>query len=442
MTYTRAEDVQIDAWEAIGNRGWNWANLYPYYKKSEDFTPPTAAQIDAGASYNAAYHGYSGPLTTGNQYNLLNSSLFATDKATWGVLGIPPTSDFNGGHVRGYALWQSTVDRDANVREDAARAYYYPVQGRPNLEVFLNTTGNKIVWSNTTDHEATAAGVEVTAANGTVYVIGAKREVILSAGSLRSPAILELSGVGSPSILSKYGIATKVALPAVGENLQDQPNSAITLASNNTFQGYGPYVTFGTMADIYGASDVASLASSTKAGIPSWAATISAASNEAISASALEYLFQIQHSLIFDRAVPNAEIITSGAGGFLFAAFWVLLPFSRGRVHIASADPRAYPSIDPAFFGVDDDVHVQAAIARLVRRFWATEPMGGLVQAELLPGLAAVPANATDAQWVEWVKSSCELVPCGFTFIPFFPSLSLPPHFHEIFSASLLSRTC
>lgn len=101
--------------------------------------------------------------------------------------------------MRGFFVWPSTIDRDANVREDAARAFYYPVQGRQNLKVFLNTTVNRILWEdrNGTDGVVRARGVEVTAQDGSVFEIGAEREVVLSAGSLRSPAILELSGVGN-----------------------------------------------------------------------------------------------------------------------------------------------------------------------------------------------------------------------------------------------------
>lgn len=196
MTYVRAEKAQIDTWEAIGNAGWNWETLLPYYKKSEHFDTPTAAQLAAGASYVPADHGVDGPLRVGYPYQLINGSLYGQVEQAWGSLGIPPNPDANGGSVRGFIVWQSTLDRDANVREDAARAYYYPIEGRSNLRVFLNTTANRIVWED--GDEVVANGVEITSSNGTVSTLSARKEVIVSAGSLRTPAILELSGIGNP----------------------------------------------------------------------------------------------------------------------------------------------------------------------------------------------------------------------------------------------------
>lgn len=201
MTYIRAEKAQIDIWEDLGNQGWNWSSLFPYYKKSENFTIPTTAELEAGASYIPADHGQSGYLKTGYPYSLFNGTIFQALSTTWQKLGIPRREDINGGHVRGFTTWQNTMDMVANVREDSSRAYYLPVRNRPNLHVFLNTTVRRILWKDDQTERpfAVADGVEVTAANGDFNAIQATREVILSAGALRSPAILELSGVGNPA---------------------------------------------------------------------------------------------------------------------------------------------------------------------------------------------------------------------------------------------------
>lgn len=202
MAYTRAEDVQIDAWEAIGNQGWNWSTLFPYYLKSEQFQIPTSAQSAAGANWNPAYHGMNGPLMTGWTYEMMNGSMAEVLNTTYQNLGISYLPDVNGGKMHGYTLFPRTVNRALDVREDAARAYYYPFESsRPNLSVMLNTYGNRIVWANATNTEGsvTATGVEVTLSNGTVQTIQANKEVILSAGSLISPVILERSGVGNPT---------------------------------------------------------------------------------------------------------------------------------------------------------------------------------------------------------------------------------------------------
>lgn len=200
MAYTRAEDVQIDSWEAIGNNGWNWSALFPYYLKSEQFQIPTAAQSAAGANYNSTYHGYNGPVTTGWTYEMLNSSIAEVLNATYKNLNIPYLPDVNGGNMHGYTIYPRTVNRALDVRQDAARAYYYPFNStRTNLSVMLNTYGNRIVWASGAYSSATAVGVEVTLQDGTVQTVQANKEVILSAGSLISPVILERSGVGNPA---------------------------------------------------------------------------------------------------------------------------------------------------------------------------------------------------------------------------------------------------
>lgn len=196
MTYIRAQKAQIDSWETIGNPGWNWESLLPYYKKSEHFDAPTTAQLAAGTSYDTANHGVDGPLRVGYPFQMQNGSLHEQVQKSWAALGLPHNIDANGGDVRGYTIWPSTVDRAANIREDATRAYYYPVQDRPNLHVLLNTTVNRITWADTS--EAVANGVEITRSNGSTGYLKANKEVIVSAGSLRTPAVLELSGIGNP----------------------------------------------------------------------------------------------------------------------------------------------------------------------------------------------------------------------------------------------------
>lgn len=200
MAYTRAQDVQIDAWGNMGNTGWTWKNLFPYYLKSESFQVPTSAQYDAGANYVASYNGESGPLLVGWTYDMQNSSIHTSLNETYEALGINYLPDVNGGKMHGYSMFPRTVNRAGQLREDAARAYYYPFTTRPNLSVMVNTTGNRIVWDSTVaaGSPALATGIEVVHSDGTTETITANKEVILSAGSLISPAILERSGVGNP----------------------------------------------------------------------------------------------------------------------------------------------------------------------------------------------------------------------------------------------------
>lgn len=199
MAYLRAQDSQVNAWEAIGNEGWNWENLLHYYRKGEHFQGDDYSWLEGtGVSYDPAFHGLEGPLKVGWSKAQLNVGLAQKLNTTFQNMDVPVpyNKDPNGGQMVGYNVYPTTVDSELNVREDAARAYYYPYKSRANLNVWLNTFVNKVTWKDS--EKVTADGVEVTLANGTTTVVKAAREVILAAGSVRTPAILELSGVGNP----------------------------------------------------------------------------------------------------------------------------------------------------------------------------------------------------------------------------------------------------
>lgn len=198
MTYIRADAAEIDAWEALGNEGWNWETLLPYYKRVENYTRPTEAQVALGASYEAEFHGEDGLLHVGNLYALPNATFHDLVQDTWQNIGYSVNPDVNSGDTRGFNVNPMTVDRDEGIRWDAARAYYYPVENRANLKV-LHGTVVRLTWDTQREAEGkTASGVEVIDLRNNSISIEAGKEVILSAGSLRTPLILEESGVGNP----------------------------------------------------------------------------------------------------------------------------------------------------------------------------------------------------------------------------------------------------
>ncbi|KAK7728748.1 hypothetical protein SLS53_009376 [Cytospora paraplurivora] len=253
MTYIRADAAEIDAWEALGNEGWNWEALFPYYKKVERFTRPTMAQVAAGASYEPKYHGQDGELHVGFRYALANGSFEEIAQEGWQALGSPVNPDVNDGDTRGFNVWPQTVDRESDLRWDAARAFYYPVQHRTNLSI-LNGTAIRLVWSTTKDgsRRKKATGVEYTNTKNETIVATIGKEAVLSAGSLRTPLLLELSGIGNPQILESLGVDTIIDLAGVGENLQEQPNNDILFSGALNVTGSTTYATFGTAEDIYG----------------------------------------------------------------------------------------------------------------------------------------------------------------------------------------------
>lgn len=198
MTYIRADAAEIDAWEALGNEGWNWDALLPYYKRTENYTRPTEAQVAVGASYEAKYHGEDGLLRVGNLEDLPGALFHDLVQESWQNLGYLVNPDVNSGDTRGFDVFPMTVDRDESLRWDAARAFYYPVENRTNLKV-LHGTAAKLTWASQHEGEGkTANGVDVLDLYNDSISLEVGKEVILSAGALRTPPILEASGVGNP----------------------------------------------------------------------------------------------------------------------------------------------------------------------------------------------------------------------------------------------------
>ncbi|KAI1200065.1 GMC oxidoreductase [Nemania serpens] len=419
MTYIRGDKAQFDAWQGLGNEDWTWESLYPYYLKAEKFTVPSTAQASAGATYDPEAHGEAGQVHTGFPFSFTNSSFHSVAAETWETLGYELIEDVNAGSVRGFSVWPQTLDRDQNIRFDAARAYYYAVEGRPNLTLIKGTV-KKITWADSKT-AAVAEGVEYVAPDGKLVSIAAAKEVILSAGALRTPLILESSGVGNPSLLTSLGIETKIDLPGVGEYLQEQPNTLLIYSSEQDVSGSAPYATFSTAQDLFG-DDTPAIKASTAAQIPAWAKQVAAASNGAVEAANVEKLFRVQHDLIFERNVTIGETLTTATSGAFLSAMWLLLPFSWGSVHLVSADAINAPAIDPKYFLVDFDLDVQIGLGRSAQKFWHTKPANDLIGVGVMPTDDVLPLNATDEQWTSYIGDT------------------LSPNHHPIGTASMMSR--
>ncbi|KAB8288171.1 hypothetical protein EYC80_010177 [Monilinia laxa] len=409
MAYTRAEDVQIDVWSSLGNDGWDWETLLPYYKKSQSLEKPTADQAGAGATYDSSVNGFDGPLKVGWLNNLNTGDFHTVLNDTYAALGVAWDKDVNDGTMVGYNRYPSTYDKTLNVRHDAGRAYYYPISDRTNLHIYPNTTAQRLTWRSGAD-TPTAEGVEViTSGSSDSYVISANSEVIISAGSLASPAILEYSGVGNPTILDKYNIPVVVDLPTVGENLQDQTNTGLAFQNTGltTWTGGAGFVGYPTAADVFG-SEYQNVSAKILEALPEYAAQTAAASGNVTKAADLLKFFKLQYELIFSKThpVPVAEILVNPSSTAFTSEYWALLPFARGNVHITSSGPSSPVAINPNYFKFDWDITSQVATAKFIRSLYSTAPLSTLVGSETKPGLDTIAADATDAEWFEWVKTA------------------------------------
>ncbi|CAG7970679.1 unnamed protein product [Penicillium salamii] len=342
MSYTRAEDAQIDNWERVGNQGWGWKDLLPYYKKSEDFQIPTKHQASLGASYTDEFHGHSGPLKVGSPNSITNDTVFSILSQTIGNLGVKHNPDANSGHMIGFNDHPDTLDKERNIRADAAHAYYWRYESRSNLK--------------------------------NIY---ARKEIILSAGAVRSLQLLEISGVGNPEILSRHNISINVALSSVGENLQDQTDNPLSWEFNETFSGLVSFSALISINQLYG-SNVSALKRQIDSSIGGYAKILSNKTNGAVKQDRYFEFLKIQRNLIFDSLVPYVEIVFVPRGQDFVIEYWPLQPFSRGNIDAA----------------------------RYIRKIFETAPLAGTVGDELIPSCKVLPHNASRATWQRWVKDN------------------------------------
>ncbi|KAH8432315.1 GMC family oxidoreductase [Aspergillus melleus] len=421
--YARAEPSQLDAFKRFGIDEWSWHSLYLYYLKSERFNAPNRTEVSAGATFAAQYHGFHGPVNVGfRPMSKGENDLTVAMNRTLGTIGLPWNPDLNSGHMRGFTLHPYTVDPD-DIRSDAARAYYWPYKDRLNLHLKLDTFVTRLVWSDDDGHDKLRSeGIEVyESKHGKRYAINARREVILAAGAMRSPALLELSGVGNPRILEKNGIPLRINLPGVGENLQDQLNTSVVVSTKVPITGTRT-VAFASAEDIFGSS-TEYVAKSIRSKLPQYARATAQQSNGAMRQEDLVKLFEIQHDLIFSKQVPSAEFVFIPQGTHtLHTGYWGLLPFARGNVHISSPDPLSPPVVNPNYGMHDWDVQIQIGMSKFLRRMFQTGELKDIIGNETIPGLQVVPEDASDEDWKMWIGEQ------------------YTPNYHAIGTTSMLPR--
>jgi choline dehydrogenase len=201
MAYVRGNKADYDEWAALGNKGWSYEEVLPYFIKSEN-----------NKNFESEFHGQEGPLSV--TLSEQPSPFAEAFVEACSQIGIPNNPDYNGEIQEGAHLLQFTIKN--NKRHSTAAAFLKPALRRPNLTVKTNTMVKRIIIEN-----GRATGVEAQTAHSNSERINCSREVILSAGAIQSPQILMLSGIGDPTELKRVGIDVLMALPGVGKNLQD-----------------------------------------------------------------------------------------------------------------------------------------------------------------------------------------------------------------------------
>ena len=354
LVYIRGQAQDYDHWRQLGNRGWSYDDVLPYFKKSQD-------QQRGGDEF----HGAGGPLTVSNmryESPLCDAFIDAAEE-----IGIPRNDDVNGGEQEGAGYFQLTSRN--GFRCSTAVGFLRPAEGRPNLDIETHAQVHRLRFDG-----RRAVGVAY-AVKGTPRQARADGEVILSAGAIGSPQILQLSGVGPGAALRGLGIDVVHDLGGVGENLQDHLQ----------------------IRSVYKTRDPVTL-------------------NDEVNHPVRKMLIGLRYMLfrsgpmsmgasqvvIFTRTDPDLETpdiqyhiqplsaSSPGEGLHKFSAFTAsvcqLRPESRGRIVLTSPDPTAYPAIHPNYLSAPKDQQIAVAAMKVSRRLAATRVLSAFISEEMVPG--------------------------------------------------------
>lgn len=353
MVYIRGHASDYDDWAAAGNEGWAYKDVLPYFKRFEDY--------NRGAD---TYHGAGGELFVGEAPG--DNILFDKFVEAGVEIGHPQTDDFNGANQEGFGRFHATI-KNAK-RWSSANAFLRPAEGRPNLTITTGAHVSKIILEGTK-----AVGVEYKKGFKTVEV-RANKEIVLSAGTIKSPHILQLSGIGDEADLKAVGIPLKVSLPGVGKNLQEHLDLLMRFEVKEpiTLNGQDRFPHNLVIAWDYFVN---------KKGI--------AACNNIEAGAFLRTDKSLQRPNIQLHFVPcNMTGLTDKLppqhGVTVHACN--LRPNSSGTVKPASADPMAKPVVDFNFLDNEPDWKVMYDSFKLLRDLMKAKAWGGLIGEEISPG--------------------------------------------------------
>lgn len=358
MIYMRGQREDYDAWARLsGDEGWSWDRVLPLFKRSEDH--------HRGAS---EFHGAGGEWRVEGQrlrWEVLERFMDAAEQA-----GIPRTDDFNRGDNFGVGYFE--VNQRRGIRWNTSKAFLRGASDRPNLTIITGAQVSELTFDG-----QRCTGVRFTGA-GRQHEARAAREVILAAGAVNTPQLLELSGIGQPERLRALGIAVRQALPGVGENLQDhlQLRTVVKVDGVRTLNTQ--------VAHWWGKLGIGLQYVVNQSGPMSMAPSqlgAFARSDPGQARPNLEYHVQPLSLDKFGEPLHSFNAFT--------ASVCNLRPSSRGSVHIEAADFRRPPVIAPRYLSTEEDRKVAADSLRLTRRIVASPALAPFRPQEWLPGPGA-----------------------------------------------------
>lgn len=358
MIYMRGQARDYDLWRQFGNVGWGWDDVLPYFLKHED-QHAMAPDAFAGVHSRGGEWRVEKPRV---RWDILEAWADAAEQA-----GIPKISDFNGGNNEGSSYFQ--VNQKSGVRWNTAKAFLKPTRGRQNLSILTSAVAQRLIIE-----EGRVTGVDILR-NRTPMRLGARREVILASGSIGSPQLLQLSGIGGGALLNHHGIDVHVDNASVGGNLQDhlQIRCAYKVTGTKTLNERSQ--TLFQKAQI--ALEYAAFRSGPMSMAPSQLGTF-AKSDPSRETPNLQYHIQPLTLNAFGEPLDPFPAFT--------ASVCNVRPTSQGHVQIRSPDPQAKPEIQPNYLATDEDKQVAVDAIRLTRRIVCQPALAKYRPEEFRPG--------------------------------------------------------
>jgi choline dehydrogenase-like flavoprotein len=444
MVYDRGSAADYDAWEALGNKGWGWDGMEPYFKKGTTFQPPSEKVVEGfNITWDPETYG-KGPLTvsiTDNQYDDIKDYW-----AAWKASGVHVPLDGNNGEAYGPSWYANTMDATTGRRAHARYAYIDPIKSsRTNLKILTGTTAQKIVFDDK-KKPTMAKGVEITDdATGKTSTVYAKKEVVLAAGAIQTPKLLQLSGIGPKRVLEAAGVKVRVELDAVGSNFQDHPYATVifntttttfpnqnSLVNNATFNAsaWDQYVQHKTGPYTYARGNALAFIS-----LPDMTNDTNAVVSSLKSQNAETYLpavykgnkkllkgFTAQREAIAsifkrrDAAVTEFPVPADGTYGLV----GIEKPLSRGTVYLNASNPTGPPEVIHNAFVNPIDRTIMAIGLRFFRTVWARPELDRFQISETVPGAQytsdkeiydALLAQASLSPTLAHPSGSCPMMP-------------------------------
>ncbi len=360
MIYMRGQKEDFDHWQSLGNKGWGWDEVLPIFKMSEDYQHGPDE-----------FHGVGGEMRV--EERRVHWEILDAWRDAAAEFGIPKIKEFNRGDNFGNAYFQMNQRR--GVRWNATKAYLRSVEGRPNLTVLSDVLVEKVEIEDSSQ-EARATGVKVRRADKGSAIFNADREVLLCAGAIGSPQILQLSGVGNSELLSSSNIPIKVDLPGVGENLQDHLQVRSVYQVENTVtlnQKAGSLIGKALMGLEYFFFKTGPLT------MPPSQLGAFAKSNPNRPTPNIEWHVQPLSLDKFGDPLHEFNAITPSVCN--------LRPTSRGQVKIRSNNPEEHPTIQLNYLSTPEDEQVAVEGLRFTRQIMQAKALKKFDPIELKPGL-------------------------------------------------------